>query len=384
MINKLEETRKCIGVFPYSTHFSIKNNTLRVPFMPAMLTASLLSASSSFKLAYLPCFTGVMKRQVGDFIVTEIDKVTPSGTGEHIWLKIQKVDANTDWVAAQLARIAGVKKRDIGFAGLKDRKAITTQWFSIYLPKGNVSTSTWLTELPQGVKLLEEARHDRKLRRGTLKGNHFSITIRNCVFDGIELALLVERLRTQGMPNYFGKQRFGHDYHNIVMAKQWFQGNVRVKGRNKRSLYLSAARSWVFNHILATRIEQGTWNKAIAGDVFMLQGSHSCFADDGDIHIQQRIDTGNIHPTAALWGNGALNSHADMLQIEQHISSMEPVLCKGLEEHGLKQERRAMRVAIVDLAFDVLDEHTLRFEFSLPAGSYATVLLGQLGVLEIK
>jgi tRNA pseudouridine13 synthase len=325
-----------------------------------------------------------MKRQADDFIVTEIDKVSPSGTGEHIWLKIQKMDANTDWVAAQLARIAGVKKRDVGFAGLKDRKAITTQWFSIYLPKGDVPTSTWLAELPQGVKLLKETRHDRKLRRGTLKGNHFSIIIRNCVFDGAELALLVEQVRTQGMPNYFGKQRFGHDYRNIVMVKQWFQGDARVKARNKRSIYLSAARSWIFNHILATRIEQGTWNKAIVGDVFMLQGSHSCFVDDGDELIQQRIDTGNIHPTAALWGSGALNSHADMLKIEQSISSMEPILCKGLEEHGLKQERRAMRVAIADLAFDVLDEHTLRFEFSLPPGSYATVLLEQLGVLEIN
>lgn len=383
MINKLEETRKCIGVFPYSTYFNVQNNTLRVSFMPAMLSAS-LSAASSFKQAYLPCFTGVMKRQAEDFIVTEIDKVNPSGKGEHIWLKIQKMDANTDWVATQLARIAGVKKRDIGFAGLKDRKATTTQWFSIYLPKGEVPTSTWLTKLPQGVKLLEETRHDRKLRRGALKGNHFSIIIRNCIFDDAELASLVEKVRTQGMPNYFGKQRFGHDYHNIVMVKQWFQGDIQVKARNKRSIYLSAARSWIFNHILAMRIEQGTWNKAIAGDVFMLQGSHSCFADDGDIHIQQRIDAGNIHPTAALWGNGALNSHADMLQIEQNISSMEPVLCKGLEEHGLKQERRAMRVAIVDLAFDMLDEHTLRFEFSLPAGSYATVLLEQLGVLEIK
>ena len=384
MINKLEETRKCIGVFPYSTHFNTKNNTLRVSLMPVMLSAPLSSVSSPFKQAYLPCFSGVMKRQIEDFIVTEIDKITPSGKGEHIWLKIKKMDANTDWVATQLARIAGVKKRDIGFAGLKDRKAITTQWFSIYSPKGNVPISTWLTELPEGVKLLEETRHDRKLRRGTLKGNHFSITIRNCVFDGTELALLVEKLCTQGMPNYFGKQRFGHDYRNIVMAKQWFQGDVRVKARNKRSIYLSAARAWIFNHILAARIEQGTWNKAIAGDVFMLQGSHSCFADDSDIHIQQRVDTGNIHPTAALWGNGMLNSHADMLQIEQDISSMELVLCKGLEEHGLKQERRAMRVAITDLAFDVLDEHTLRFEFSLPAGSYATVLLEQLGILEIK
>lgn len=345
-----------------------------IPLSPAL--------SLPFKQAYTPCFTGMMKIQPEDFIVTEIDKIIPSGNGEHLWLKIQKTGCNTDWVATQLARIAGVKKRDIGFAGLKDRQAITTQWFSIYLPKGK--TPSWASELPQGVNLLEETRHDRKLRRGTLQGNHFNITIRECSYDQAELSLLVEQVRTKGMPNYFGKQRFGRDYQNIQHAKQWFQGNFRVKARNKRSLYLSAARSWIFNHILSARIEQGTWNKAMKGDVFMLQGSHSCFANEFDTHIQQRVNTNDIHPTAALWGRGTLSSCFDMLQLETDIAHLEPVLCQGLEHHGLKQQRRAMRIVVANLAFEVLNGDTLRFEFSLPSSSYATVLLEQLGMLNTK
>ncbi len=330
-----------------------------------------------FIQAYQGSLKGLIRCQPEDFMVDEIARVIPSGVGEHVWLKIQKTSSNTDWVAGLLARIAGVKRRDVGFAGLKDRHAVTTQWFSIYLP--GQDAPDWKSALPPEVKIVEETRHDRKLRRGTLKGNHFIITLKECSYDKKELESLVTQIRTQGMPNYFGEQRFGRNFNNIEKAKQWFQGDFRLKDRNKRSMYLSSARSLLFNQILSARIEQGTWNKAIEGDVFMLEGSHSCFADDGDSTIKQRVKSLELHPTAVLWGQGELQSTKAMQKMELAIAESEPLICKGLESNKLKQERRAMRIPVNDLACEYLDNETLRFEFSLRPGSYATVLMKQLG-----
>ena len=335
-----------------------------------------------FEQVYQGGLKGRMRSQPEDFIVDEIARVIPSGNGEHVWLKIQKTSSNTDWLAGLLARIAGVKKRDIGFAGLKDRHAVTTQWFSIYLP--GQDAPDWESSLPPEVQILEETRHDRKLRRGTLKGNHFIIILRDCSYDkkydNKELESLVAQIRTQGIPNYFGEQRFGRNFNNIEKAKQWFRGDFRLKDRNKRSMYLSAARSLLFNQILSTRIKQGNWNKAIEGDVFMLEGSHSCFSDDGDSTIKQRIENLELHPTAALWGQGEVQSTKAMQEIELAIAQVEPLICKGLESNKLKQERRSMRVPVNDLACEVIDDTTVRFEFSLPPGAYATVLMNQLGL----
>lgn len=329
-----------------------------------------------FPRVYSAPLTGVFRSQPQDFIVDEQMDVALSGTGEHLWLQVRKTGSNTDWVAIQLANSAGIAAKEVGYAGLKDRHAVTTQWFSLQLP-GRADPD--FSALPPQIEILRQSRHDRKLRRGTLSGNRFCLTLRECNGDFAQAKALYQQIARDGMPNYYGEQRFGNDGNNLERAQRWFNGELRPKSRNQHSLYLSAARSWVFNHILAQRVAEGTWNQRLPGDVFMLDGSHAWFADDNDPVLQARLAMLDIHPTGALWGKAGLDSQAEAKALEQDIAAQFPLLCNGLEKQGLIQERRALRIRVGETGFEVLDGQTLRLHFSLPAGAYATVLLEQLG-----
>lgn len=323
---------------------------------------------------------GVIRTHPEDFQVDEIQQFTPSGKGEHVWLHIQKTGENTDWVAGVLAKIADVPRKDVSYAGMKDRHAVTTQWFSVQMP--GREAPDWKSQLPDSIILLDEQRHDRKLKRGTLKGNAFTLIIRNFKGDEAELKESVERIIQQGIPNYFGEQRFGRGGENVRKAEQWFKGEFKVKSRPKRSIYLSAARSWIFNHILSQRVVDGSWNKAVQGDVFMLDGSKSCFNDTADDEIIQRVQDQKLHPTGALWGQGDVGSQNEIAQLENKIASKFKILCEGLEKHGLKQERKALRLSVKDLEYTLIDKDVLCLTFSLPAGTYATSVLSEIGCFD--
>lgn len=329
--------------------------------------------------------TGVIRQHPEDFQVDEIPLFEPAGEGEHLWLKIRKINTNTDWIAGQLAKWLGVKRQDIGYAGLKDRYAITTQWFSVYLPGKKLPALN--DQIPPhllgSVEILEQTRHQKKLRRGTLEGNRFSIVIRNFSGDTASIEEAVGGVRSRGIPNYFGVQRFGHHYKNIERACHWFAGKThpryrQPKNRQQRSLYLSAARSLIFNHILAKRVSADNWDRALPGDVFMLNGSHSWFQDNKDDTLDKRLTQFDIHPSGALWGRGRLPSTDTVAELETEIAEQHATLCDGLERHGLKQERRALRVAVQDLQAKWQDPSTVQVQFSLPAGAYATVVVEHL------
>jgi len=325
---------------------------------------------------------GVIRSQPEDFQVDEIQQFVPSGIGEHVWLHIKKTGENTDWVARQLAQLANVPRRDVSYAGMKDRNAVTTQWFSVQMP--GREAPKWQMGLSENIEVLDEKRHDRKLRRGTLLGNQFKITIQNFEGDEKELIETVERIQNQGIPNYFGEQRFGYIVDgcpsNITKAEQWFREGYRIKDRAKRSIYLSAARSWIFNHILSERISNGSWNQAVEGDVFMLSGSKSCFSESIDENIVERVLQQDIHPTGALWGRGRLSSQEKVAELENEQAQEFSLLCEGLEKQGLKQERRALRLAVKDLEFKRIKADLLQLSFSLPPGTYATSVLAEIGV----
>lgn len=329
-----------------------------------------------FARAYPAPLSGMFRSQPSDFIVDEQMDIALSGTGEHLWLQVRKTASNTEWVAIQLANSAGIPAKEVGYAGLKDRHAITTQWFSLQLP-GKADPD--FSAQPPEIEILQQCRHDRKLRRGALSGNRFSLTLRECSGDFTQAEALCQQIARDGIPNYYGEQRFGNDGNNLERAQRWFSGELRPKSRHQHSMYLSAARSWIFNHILAQRVADGTWNQRLPGDVFMLEGSHAWFADDNDDALQTRLETLDIHPTGALWGKGELDSQAETKAMEQAIAAQFPLLCEGLEKQGLKQERRALRIKVGEIGFEVLDAQTLHLSFSLPAGAYATVLLDQLG-----
>jgi tRNA pseudouridine13 synthase len=320
----------------------------------------------------LPFCQGVIRQNPEDFIVQEQLGFTPSGSGEHVFLQIEKCGENTDFVAGQLARFAGVAKRDIGFAGLKDRHAITTQTFSVWLPGRDMPD--WVGFATDSTKILNIDRHSRKLKRGALLGNDFTIRVRDLQGKQSKISQRLEQIKQHGVANYFGEQRFGYQGRNIENALALFKG-AKVK-RQQRSIYLSAARSYLFNQILSKRVELHDWDQALTGDLLMLDQSGSFFKlDDLDENIIQRMKAGKIHPTGALWGQGTLDLTGLPRDIECAVIDQHSELANGLEQMGLKLQRRALRVNVDSLTWQFIDDKTIELCFFLPAGSYATAVL---------
>jgi tRNA pseudouridine13 synthase len=327
-----------------------------------------------------PPVSGSLRRQPEDFRVTELASVEPGGDGEHVWLWIRKRDTNTDHVATLLAKLAGVHPRAVGYAGLKDRRAVTEQWFSVHLP--GVPEPDWQSLDPAAVTVLRHVRHARKLQRGTLRGNAFVITVRDIGGSRELLEQRLTRIAADGVPNYFGAQRFGSNGTNLRIAQQLF-ANPRLRlSRGRRSLALSAARSLLFNRVLSRRVADGTWNGVLPGDAMQLAGSHSYFVVEApDADLQRRLAAHDIHPTGPLAGRGDSPVRGACLALENAVLAEFGALLQGLAAAGLKQERRALRLPVGDLEWHWPEANTLVLAFALPAGSYATSVLREL-VLE--
>lgn len=320
---------------------------------------------------------GVLRTLAEDFHVDEDLGFDLNATGEHLWIRVRKTNANTAWVARKLSEITGVKQKDIGFAGLKDRHAVTTQWFS--LPDTAHSIDLSEGSLAPDIEILDITRHSRKLRRGALKGNHFRIRVREAQGSAADVQQAVGKIRTEGVPNYFGEQRFGHEGQNIEQALGLFQGTYRPRNKNEKGLLISAARSELFNQVLSARVEQENWNLPLMGDVFQLDGSNSVFAaDEIDEEIKGRVSRHDIHPTGPLWGRGRLMSHSGVGELEQGVAASMPELRDGLEHAGLKQERRSLRLPVPDLQVEQETTSSWMFGFFLPSGCYATSVMREL------
>lgn len=316
-----------------------------------------------------------------DFLVDEQPAFEPSGAGEHVLLHVRKRNTNTDWLARQLARHAGVQPIDVGFAGLKDRDAVTTQWFSIHLP--GKPEPDWRQLEDNDLQLLQIVRHHRKVRRGALRGNAFNLVVRSLHGDRQAVETRLRRIRDRGVPNYFGPQRFGRDGGNLNSADALFAGRLGRVSRHRRGLYLSAARSHLFNSVLAARVEDGDWDTGLAGDLMVLQGSRSVFGCEAlDRTLRERLAAHDIHPTGPLWGRGQPGTRGECLALEQRVLQPFDAWRDGLERAGMKQERRALRVVPADLNWSWDADDVLRLRFALPAGSYATAVLREVADLE--
>jgi tRNA pseudouridine13 synthase len=312
-----------------------------------------------------------------DFQVTEIPVCLPEGQGEHLWLRVRKRDSNTEWVAKQLARWAGVGPAQVSYAGLKDRHAVTEQWFSIQLPGQPDPDPTVLTSNEFHVE--EMARHSRKLKRGALKGNRFVLRLHDWRGDRELLEERLQRIASGGVPNYFGDQRFGHDGGNLEQARRLFAGELRKCPRHQRGLYLSAARSWLFNKIASLRVADGSWNQALPGDFLQLDGRHAGFvAEADDDELAARLIALDVHPTGPLWGRGRPQTGEPRTDWESEQLAPYRDWCGGLERAGLEQERRALRVRVEDLRWEWQGTTSLCLAFSLGAGSYATMVVREL------
>ena len=313
-----------------------------------------------------------------DFFVEELPAFEASGAGEHLLLTIEKRGMNTAFAAKRIAAWAGVDESAIGQAGMKDRHAVTRQRFTVWLPKKVAPDFDALQS--DDLRVLDHAWHARKLPRGALAGNRFVLVLREVEGQRDAIDARLQAIATQGVPNYFGEQRFGRGGNNVQQAVAMFAGR-RVK-REERSMLLSAARSELFNRVLAARVEAGTWNAALDGDVWMLDGSRSVFGPEALTgELQARLDAFDIHPTGPLWGEGELRSGDVAREVELAAMQGDSAtrLRNGLERAGLKQERRALRLQPSELRWQWLDDAALELRFALPPGCYATTVLRELG-----
>ncbi|HKE49591.1 MAG TPA: tRNA pseudouridine(13) synthase TruD [Rhodanobacteraceae bacterium] len=322
-----------------------------------------------------PPVAGVLRAEPGDFRVDEELGFAPSGAGEHAFLLIEKTGANTEWVARRLAEKAGVAPMAIGYAGLKDRHAITRQSFSVHL--AGRADPDWTALAIPGVRVLAASRHEKKLKRGAHRGNRFRIRVRDVegVHEDIEKRL--QSIRERGVPNYFGEQRFGRDAGNVERARALFAGQ-RMR-RAESSIVISAARSLLFNAVLARRVEDGSWDVGLDGEVWMLAGTHSIFGPEPwTPELARRLAVFDIDPTGPLVGAGELRSTGRVRAIEEAAIAPWRDLADGLAGVGLVQQRRALRMPVRGLLHEWEHDGSLVVEFELAAGSFATVVLREL------
>ncbi len=338
-----------------------------------------LQTHSSLPYAYgPPTNSGKLRTELEDFKVDELLGFSLSGSGEHAWLNIEKRGKNTLDVAEQLARYARVKLVEVGYGGLKDKHAVTSQWFSVGL--AGKPDPDWRELDGDGLSILETGRHQRKLRRGAHAANRFHIRLRGVTGDHQKIEKRLENISRGGVPNYFGEQRFGREGGNTAQALAWFAGQVRApRSRHKRGLYLSAARAYLFNQFLAARVSAGSWLKPLTGDVCMLDGSRSFFvAEQVDQEILHRLSSGDIHIACPMWGSGQREAGIEVQALENTLLGENNELAEGLEKQGLKLEYRSSRLLSNDFYWQFCEDDSIDLKFTLGKGGFATSVLREI------
>jgi tRNA pseudouridine13 synthase len=292
-----------------------------------------------------PLGTAIFRQCPEDFNVQEIIDFKPSGQGEHLLVHIAKRDQNTQWVAGLLAKLAGIERNAVGFCGLKDRFAVATQWFSLHLPGKEID----LEQLRHSdFQILSSSRHHKKLRRGMHAGNRFKILLRDFEVEQTELYGRLQIIERLGVPNYFAEQRFGREGNNLNRAEELIAVSKLKGNRHGTGIYLSAARSWLYNLLLDAYLEN--------------------FEP-------------NLEDTGALWGRGRSSSSDKFLEIENRVLSDWSHWCDALEHAGLKQQRRHFMIRPEGFTYEYCDKANLELNFKLPVGSYATAILREIAEL---
>ena len=332
------------------------------------------------KLNYLlgkPQQAGRLKAEFADFIVREELGYPLTGEGEFVAVKVRKTNANTLFVGEQLAKFVGISAKNMSYAGLKDRHAVTEQWFCLHL--AGKETPDFSAFECEGIEILEVTRHNRKIRTGALEGNYFELLLRD-VEETDELKQRLNQLQAVGFPNYFTEQRFAHDGHNLTQAQRWASGEISVKDRKKRSFYLSAARSEVFNLVVSQRIADQQMQTVLSGDYLQLAGSNSFFEVKAEdlVQSQQRLDENDVLLTAPLIGENSLEQNGN--EREKAIVAQHENLISLMKKERMNAARRAMLCKPQDLRWQ-FEPEGLRLTFFLNSGSYATGLVRELIIL---
>ena len=320
---------------------------------------------------------GILKANPEDFVVVEDLGFAPDGEGEHLLVRILKTDCNTRFVADALAKSLKIHAREVSFAGQKDKHAVTEQWLCARLPgKEMPDLSKFQLE---GCQVLEYARHKRKLRLGALKGNQFTLILRE-ISDRDDVERRLQAVAAQGVPNYFGAQRFGIGGSNLLGALRWAESGAPLRDRNKRSFWLSAARSGLFNQQVSIRLKKPEFNQVVDGDALQLAGRGSWFVATPEerAQLQERVDNRELMITAALPGSGEWGSQREALAAEQAAVAEETQLQALLVREKVEAARRAMLLYPQQMSWNWWNDVTVELRFWLPAGSFATSVVREL------
>jgi tRNA pseudouridine13 synthase len=321
--------------------------------------------------------SGRLRATPEDFRVDEQLGFDADGTGAHVLLTVEKRGANTGWVAAQLARAAGVAVRDVGWSGQKDRDALTRQAYTIPW-RAQEPIESCLEFAGEGFRVVDAVRHGRKLRPGSHRANRFALRVTEIDGDTAALAARLATMARSGVPNYFGPQRFGRSGANLARARDWAASGRAPRDRTARGFALSAGRSALFNALLAERVRRGNWDRLLSGEAVMLDGRRSFFhAAEIDATLLERAAAMDVHPSGPLWGRGESSATDEALALEAGISAGEPALCALLEAEGLAQERRSLRLPLRELEWS-LEGRELWLAFELPRGAFATAVLHEI------
>jgi len=324
-----------------------------------------------------PLGTAIARSEPADFIVRERLPWLPSGQGEHLYLYLRKTNATTTWAARQLAQLCDLQNREVSLAGMKDRQAITWQWFSLAWPIKQSLPD--FSNLPPELTVMWALRHGRKLQRGHLASNRFRLILRQVSGDQCAIEERLLRIQAAGVPNYFGAQRFGRNNANVSAATDWLVNKRRRPKAAERGFWLSAARAWLFNQVLATRIEAGDWSDPQIGDLLMLSGSHSHFPVETENleACRQRQRDCDVDVTGPLWGQRA--PAAAVVEREQVILA-DNALAAALVDWRIEHARRPLRLRPRNLLWRWLesDQKVLELSFSLPPGGFATAVLREV------
>lgn len=310
-----------------------------------------------------PLYQARIRGSVEEFDVTEELGFEFTGDGEHDLLFVEKTNANTEWVARQLAKLADVPLRDVGYAGLKDRRAVTRQWFSV--PRWH--SPDWSRLATDGLRVIDLQRHQKKLRRGAHRGNRFRIVVRGERPAAEALEQRLGTIASRGVPNYFGKQRFGRDGQNLALANDWSRG--KRLSRQQRSFAISTVRSFLFNGYLDARVRAGSWDQLVPGDLANLDGSRSVFPVDAvDDELARRCEQMDLHPAGPLVGAG---SPAELAAVAH------PGWLKALTDARVEPASRSLRLRVSDFRWSIAEE-SLVLEFALTRGAFATSVLREI------
>lgn len=332
----------------------------------------------------IPKIGGRLKERVEDFEVEEIPAYKPGGEGPHYYLRVEKRDVDGRSMVQAIAEHFGVRRADVGTAGIKDRRAVTRQWVSIPVQDADCAPRAG-ESIGDGIEVLETSRHQNKLRTGHLRGNRFGVRVRKTALQGADLEETVEEIAqvvgTEGMPNYYGDQRFGDGGSTLKAGWRWLKEGKKPRGRFMQRMAASAVQSEVFNRVLAHRLREGIWKTVIDGDIFekVDTGGRFWIDESEREETQKRVDAGRISVTGPMPGSKEGLAEGKAGAMEREIIEGMGLKAEHFKRFGRRGRgtRRPLTAYVDDLCWEIETQDIVRFSFVLPAGSYATVLLSE-------